>query len=76
MKNFINKEFIRRINYKKEVLKKPYDLSIFNGTPSIYNNNKITHHSKKIKLQIDGFKERKSFDITYLKRSDLILGLL
>ena len=48
---------------------------MFNKTSLTYNNNKITHYSEKIKLQIDGFKERRSFDITYLKRSDFILRL-
>ena len=75
-RNFINEEFARKINYKKEILKKPYDLSMFNGTPLIYNNNKIIYHSKKIRLQIDGFKERRSFDIIYLRGLDLILRLL
>ena len=48
---------------------------MFDGTPLIYNNNKITYYSKKIRLQIDGFKKRRSFDIIYLKRLDFILGL-
>ena len=48
---------------------------MFDGTPLIYNNNKITYYSGKVRLQINGFKERKSFDITYLGRSDLILRL-
>ena len=48
---------------------------MFNGTPLTDNNSKITYYSGKIRLQIDGFKERRSFDITYLEKSDLILGL-
>ena len=48
---------------------------MFNGTPLVYNNNKITYYSRKIKLQIDDFKERRSFDINYLRGLDLILGL-
>ena len=46
----MNKEFIRRINYKKEVLKKPYELLIFNGTLLIYNNNKVIYYSGKVRL--------------------------
>ena len=48
---------------------------MFNKTFLVYNNNKITHHSGKVRLQINGFKKRKSFDITYLRKSDLILRL-
>ena len=55
--NFTNKEFTRRINYKKKTLKKLYDLLIFDGTPSTYNNNKVIHYSKKVKLQMNGFKK-------------------
>ena len=73
--NFINKKFTRKINYKKKVFKKLYDLSMFNGTFLVYNDNKIIYYSRKIKLQINDFKERKSFDIIYLKGSDLILRL-
>ena len=72
--NFINEEFTRKIDYKKEIFKKPYDLLIFNRTFLIYNNNKIIYYSGKIRLQMDDFKERRSFDITYLRKSDLILG--
>ena len=74
-KNSINEEFTRKIDYKKEIFKKLYDLLIFNGTSLIYNNNKIIYYSKKVRLQIDGFKKRRSFDITYLKKLDFILGL-
>ena len=62
-RNFINKEFTRKIDYKKEALKKLYDLLIFNETFLTYNNNKITYYSGKVRLQMDGFKERRSFDI-------------
>ena len=48
---------------------------MFDGTPLIYNNDKVTHYSEKIRLQIDGFEERRSFDITYLGELDLILRL-
>ena len=48
---------------------------MFDKTPLTYNNNKVTYYSKKVRLQIDGFKKRRSFDITYLKKLDLILGL-
>ena len=48
---------------------------MFNETSLIYNNNKITHYFGKVRLQIDGFKKRRSFDITYLKRLNLVLGL-
>ena len=48
---------------------------MFNGTPSAYNNSKIIYYSGKIRIQIDGFKKRRSFNITYLGKSDLILGL-
>ena len=74
--NFINKEFIRKINYKKKAFKKPYDLLIFDETFLAYNDDKVIYYSGKIKLQINGFKERRSFDIIYLKKLDLILGLL
>ena len=74
-KNFINEEFARKIDYKKKVFKKLYGLSIFNETFLIYNNNKIIFYSGKVKLQIDDFKERRSFDIIYLGRLNLILGL-
>ena len=73
--NFMNKEFIRKINYKKKALKKLYGLLIFDETSLAYNNNRIIYYFRKIRLQIDGFKERRSFDITYLGKSDLILGL-
>ena len=49
---------------------------MFDGTPLIYNNNKIIYYSRKVRVQMNGFKERKSFDIIYLKRLDLILELL
>ena len=49
---------------------------MFNGTSLIYNNNKIIYYSEKVRFQMDGFKERRSFDITYLEGLDLILGLL
>ena len=49
-RNFINKEFTRKINYKKKTLKKLYDLLIFNRTPLVYNNNKITYYSKKVRF--------------------------
>ena len=65
--NFMNEEFARRIDCKKEALKEPYGLS--------NNNGRVTHHSGKVRLQMDGFKERRSFDITYLGGSDLVLGL-
>ena len=48
--NFINKDFTRRINYKKKIFKKLYELLMFNETPLIYNNNKVTYHSRKIRL--------------------------
>ena len=48
--NFINKEFIRRINYKKEIFKELYNLLIFNETLSAYNNNKIIYYSGKVRL--------------------------
>ena len=73
--NFINKEFTRKINYKKKVLKELYGLLIFNETPLTHNNNKITCYFRKIRLQIDGFKERRSFDIIYLGKSDIVLRL-
>ena len=72
--NFINKEFIRKINYKKKVLKKLYGLLMFNETPLVYNNNKIIYYFRKVRLQIDGFKERRSFNIIYLERLDFVLG--
>ena len=75
IKNFMNKEFARKINYKKKIFKKLYGLLIFNGTSLVYNDDKIIYYSGKVKLQIDGFKERKSFDITYLGRSDFVLKL-
>ena len=46
----MNKEFTRKINYKKKILKKPYGLSLFNGTPLAYNNNKIIYYFKKIRF--------------------------
>ena len=46
----MNEEFTRKINYKKEVLKEPYGLSIFDETPLIYNNNRIIYYSGKIRL--------------------------
>ena len=70
--NFINKEFTRKINYKK-ILKKLYGLLIFDGTFLAYNNNKIIYYSKKVRLQIDGFKKRKTFDIIYLRGLDFVL---
>ena len=73
--NFINKEFTRRIDYKKEAFKELYGLLIFNETPLTYNNNKVTYYSEKVRLQINGFIERRSFDIIYLGRLDLILRL-
>ena len=48
---------------------------MFNGTPSTYNNNRVIYHFRKVRLQINGFKKRRSFDITYLGRLDLILEL-
>ena len=48
--NFINEEFTRKINCKKEIFKELYDLLMFNGTPSVYNNNKIIYYFKKIRL--------------------------
>ena len=48
---------------------------MFNGTSLIYNNNKIIYYSGKVRLQIDGFKERRSFDIIYLRKSDFVLEL-
>ena len=48
---------------------------MFNETPLIYNDNKIIYYSGKIRLQMDDFKERKSFNIIYLGKSDFILGL-
>ena len=71
----MNEEFARKINCKKKVFKEPYGLSIFNKTSLIYNNSKLIYYSKKVRLQIDDFKERRSFDITYLGESDFILGL-
>ena len=65
-RNFINKEFIQRINCKKEVFKELYGLLIFNKTSLIYNNSRITHHSGKVRFKINGFKKRRSFDIIYL----------
>ena len=47
--NFINKEFTRKIDYKK-TFKKLYDLLIFNETPLIYNDNKIIYYSRKVKF--------------------------
>ena len=55
--NFINKKFTRKINYKKEIFKKLYDLLIFNETPLLYNYNIIIYYFRKIRFQIDGFKE-------------------
>ena len=49
---------------------------MFDGTPSIYNDNRIIYYSGKVKLQIDGFKKRRSFDIIYLRKSDFVLRLL
>ena len=46
----MNEEFTRKINYKKETLKKLYSLSIFNWTLLAYNNNKIIYYSGKIRL--------------------------
>ena len=53
----MNKEFTRKIDYKKKILKKLYNLLIFDGTFLTYNNNKIIYYFKKIKFQIDGFKK-------------------
>ena len=74
-RNFINKEFTRRIDYKKEALKEPYGLLMFDETPLIYNDNRVIYYSEKVRFQIDGFKERRTFDIIYLGKLDLILGL-
>ena len=46
----MNEEFTRKINYKKKVFKKLYGLSIFDGTPLIYNNNKIIYYFRKIRF--------------------------
>ena len=46
----MNKEFTRRINYKKEVFKKLYGLLKFNKTPLIYNDNRIIYYSRKVRL--------------------------
>ena len=73
--NFINKEFTQKIDYKKKILKELYGLLVFNGTSLVYNNNRITYYSGKVRFQMDGFEERRSFDIIYLKRLDFILGL-
>ena len=48
---------------------------MFDGTLLIYNDNKIIYYFRKIRLQINGFEERRSFDITYLEKLDFILGL-
>ena len=70
----MNEEFARRIDCK-EALKEPYGLSMFDGTPSAHNNGRVTYHSGKVRLQMDGFEEQRSFDITYLGELDFILGL-
>ena len=49
---------------------------MFNGTSLVYNNNKIIYYSRKVRLQINGFKKRRSFNIIYLGRLDFVLGLL
>ena len=49
-KNFINEEFIRKINYKKEALEELYGLLIFNKTSLIYNNNKVINYSGKVRF--------------------------
>ena len=46
----MNKEFTRRIDYKKKVFKKLYGLLMFDRTPLIYNDDKIIYYSGKIKL--------------------------
>ena len=45
----MNKDFIRKINYKKEVLNL-YDLLIFNKTPLVYNDKKIMYNLGNIRL--------------------------
>ena len=49
---------------------------MFDGTFLAYNNNRVIYYSKKVRFQMNGFKERRSFDITYLERLNLILRLL
>ena len=46
----MNKKFTRRINCKKKVFKKLYNLLIFDETPLIYNNNKVKYYSGKVRL--------------------------
>ena len=46
----MNEEFTRKINYKKEILKKPYDLLMFDETSLIYNNNRIIYYSGKVRF--------------------------
>ena len=46
----MNKEFTRKINYKKKIFKKLYGLSMFNETLSTYNDNRITYYSGKVRL--------------------------
>ena len=48
---------------------------MFDRTPSIYNNEKVTHDSGNIRLQINGLDELRKFDITYLAGLDIILRL-
>ena len=47
--NFINKEFVWKINYKKEILEL-YDLLMFNKTPLAYNDEKIIYNLGNIRL--------------------------
>ena len=47
--NFINKDFTRKINYNKKILKS-YGLSMFNGTSSAYNDKKIIYNLGNIRL--------------------------
>ena len=49
---------------------------MFDGTPLVYNDSRITYYFRKIRLQINGLKERRSFDIIYLRRLDFVLRLL
>ena len=45
----MSKDFTRKINYKKKTLKL-YGLSMFNRTPSVYNDKKITFNLGIIRL--------------------------
>ena len=74
MKNFISKDFVRKIDYKMKILEL-YGLLMFDRTSLAYNDRKIIYNLGNIRLQIDGLNERKKFDITYLAGSDIILGL-